>query len=109
VQRIRGDLHGARRRPRALGQRASVAGGEPLERDRVGHLRARVLGVEVDDGVEAVAVAVDVGGVGVDGLVQRVGALDQETQRLGVVGRGGASAEVNAASVSSPAGRLAGS
>ncbi len=68
----RGDLLRARRRRYALGERACFAGGKPLERDRVGHLRARVLGVEVDDGVEAVAVAVDVGGIGVNVLAQRV-------------------------------------
>jgi hypothetical protein len=88
--------------------RASRAA-KPLERDRVGDLRARVLGVEVDDGVEAVAVAVDVGGVGVDVLAQRVGVLDQQAERLRVVGRDERAGRGERAAVSSPAGRLAGS
>ena len=93
----------------ALGRVPAAAGGKPaLERDRVGDLRARVLGVEVDDGVEAVAVAVDVGGVGVDVLAQRVGVLDQEAQRLRVVGRDERAGRGERGGVL-PAGRLAGS
>ena len=83
----RGHLLCRRRERRPLGQRAGVARGDALEHQRVGHLLPRVLGVEVDGRLEAVAEAVDVGRVRVDVLTERVRVLDEEAQRLGVVGR----------------------
>jgi hypothetical protein len=76
-----------RRERGALGQRARVPRGDAFEHQRVGHLLPRVIRVEVDRGLEAVAEAVDVGRVRVDVLPERVRVLDEEAQRLGVVGR----------------------
>ena len=53
----------------------------------LGNLAVYFLGLEIDGAFEAVAEAVDVGGVGVDGLAQAVGMLEDATESYGVVGR----------------------
>ena len=58
-----------------------------LQEDGFGDLVVGIVRVEIDGRVQAVPEAVDVGGVGVHVLAQRVGMLDQQAQRLRVVGR----------------------
>jgi hypothetical protein len=82
-----GHLLGRGLERRALGQLATLPRRRPLQVDAVRHLPVGVLGVQVDGRLEPVSEPVDVGGVGVDVLPERVGVLHQQAQRLGVVGR----------------------
>ena len=71
----------------ALGELTALLGGDTLEEDGVGHATVGVLGLEVDGGLEAMPEAVDVHGVRVEVLSERVRVLDEEAERLRVVGR----------------------
>jgi len=74
-------------RPARTTSVAALLGGLALERHAVRDVPVGVVRVEVDGALQTVPEAVDVGGVGVDVLAQGVRVLDDEAERLGVVGR----------------------
>lgn len=66
---------------------AAIASSEPLEVDALTDATVGVVGVEVGRRIEPVPEAVDVRGVGVDVLAERIRVLEKQAERLGVVGR----------------------
>ena len=82
----RRDLLGRSLERCARGELPSVLEREPLEQDRIGDALVRVVRLEVDGGLQAVAERVDVGRVGVDVLAEGVRVLKEEAERRGVVG-----------------------
>jgi hypothetical protein len=83
----RGDLLG-RRLDRCVGRELTAVDRRlALERDGIGHAAIGIVGFEVDRRLQPVAEAVDVRGVGINVLAQRVRVLEHQAERVRVVGR----------------------
>ena len=75
------------------GKPTTVCERESLDEDAVGDARVGVVGLEIDGGLEPVPECVDVGGVRVNVLPERVRVLEELAERGGIVGGGMAPAE----------------